>query len=1527
MSKPTLVQSILNRPSQSYASPGTQPSKKEYHSTRQEMYKIAAQSNPQSQTTSRSASPAMVPPAPTAAVNKPKVATPRSTTPSSATTQRSKAARRPSRAPSYDDGDNSTTGESDLEVYFTPNTSPRASMASSSTITFPSKRRPNRRSLHSSNASDSAPRSPSGSSFQIVPSTRTPSASSTAATETTERSTNSNLTNRAAYTLSTGSSLSSNSLDAHSVFSDLSGGSEAQFGSTDGSTLLTSPYQSELDIARKGLQHWTPGRAATTTTEMTTTTTIVPVSAYMHAAKGGTAQAAGFGTGANMKNIPPGQQRSAGDEWAKDVKWLVPNSITSTSKAPTDVRSNASAAVNGRQSATTSQARPLSKPVAQMNGVPAPRAFNAFAPLPSSAAKSTPAAVAAPSKAHSKQSSGSSSSTVPPPTRKPVPNANLPATSPTAAKSTANGHAKPPQQNPPTPIASRSQPPTSSSSRGSTTTSSHPPPPASSSRNMQQPSSSRPSGSIASSRPTPANGSSGSRSTSPSSSTSQLSSTSSQSPSTTSSSSNTHNQGHRRNHSTTKVHPSIMMNMSALMEEDEEGPFTPRMERGILELDLASDSEYASGKPKLRHTKERGRDRVQQRSSQDGDAQATMRRRRSRSLDSMSASGSGTVSARSESPTSHSQSTGTASTAGQTATTHRTPQTLSSEVQALTLSSGALPSKGTQGYSSLVLPRAPAPLSYTTSSSTQGRSNGLFSLNLNLTKLSLGSDGKIDLTRSGIAQTTMASVEVVRGLSGANGGILGGGGGNGTGGGSGLSRSGSKVKSMFGAIRKNSTGSRAVPSGSGSSSPSRGPRRAEGVSVDGTPLGFTSYRSPPNHVPSRSVLVQVWAVAVDGVDGRLVGMRFGAGQGPAVGELAREESGTSTPTGDSHVNGAVNGHSQAEDTDTGYDTETTLKKKKNIFAAIGRSLSFSKKKNGGAGSGGSSNGSAQSQSKHKQRSASIQLSGPIPLQPHSSHHSQTSNGSAHHSSQGPPKRNPSISLKRNNTTTSYTSQTSTSTNATTTNLTPGRSRSTRRKTPKPHTPVVGFIPGRSFVGRVLECGWDVRDEVIRKGEWVVGLVDVRKSGALTEFIVVDRHRVHRVPHPRQGVSATDPDAPSIPIWVSSSKPKNPHHHAQQQQQYQNRHHTQYQEDQQEDPETLRTLTLEELALLPLCGLPAYRAVRTFQYAFSSPASGLISPRDTADYDQALNQAHRSDRRPRALVLRGHDGAGAMAVQMLVKRGWRVSVHVPFSCVPANASQALADTFMHNVEDRAREWGADEVIFDDAEEGGVGEEDFVYGGGDGDDGRSAAVRVIETLREEGDVFDAVLDTVGGKEVREAGERLLRSSGNGPASPTTSTPGGAKSRRDGIGQFTTLVGDVPERAIPSAGDHFKANLRSLRLGLNDSTNGYAAPLSPTNYDDNGPPSANLDPKGSSSQGKVGYAWVSVAHDVEWEGEDVGDTLGAVLRMAMDDGIKPLVEDAAGGILGKPRVIPFESTPHVFVENGPLVDGGTVVVKIAA
>ena len=39
---------------------------------------------------------------------------------------------------------------------------------------------------------------------------------------------------------------------------------------------------------------------------------------------------------------------------------------------------------------------------------------------------------------------------------------------------------------------------------------------------------------------------------------------------------------------------------------------------------------------------------------------------------------------------------------------------------------------------------------------------------------------------------------------------------------------------------------------------------------------------------------------------------------------------------------------------------------------------------------------------------------------------------------------------------------------------------------------LGFIPGRSIVGKVVECGWDVKGDVCKRNDWVVGLMDVRK---------------------------------------------------------------------------------------------------------------------------------------------------------------------------------------------------------------------------------------------------------------------------------------------------------------------------------------------------------------------------------------------------------------------------------------------------
>lgn len=449
---------------------------------------------------------------------------------------------------------------------------------------------------------------------------------------------------------------------------------------------------------------------------------------------------------------------------------------------------------------------------------------------------------------------------------------------------------------------------------------------------------------------------------------------------------------------------------------------------------------------------------------------------------------------------------------------------------------------------------------------------------------------------------------------------------------------------------------------------------------------------------------------------------------------------------------------------------------------------------------------------------------------------------------------------------------------------------------------------------------------------------------MTEFVVVDRHRVHRVPHPKLST-----DAFSSMTFSSSPSPASssmlPQH----------------------------SLSLEELALLPLCGIPAYRAVRTFTYAFSSmrnnPSISSVSgtsdmakhrptgldphsPLSLAAYGTMISRLnlgdHENGRRRRVLVLRGHDGIGAMAVQMLVLRGWRVFVHVPFIASPPNVptTSAIADAFMEEVEERIRKWGAEEVIFDDGEV--VGQ----------DEGRGAVVRVVDGLREDGDVFDAVLDTIGGKEVREAAERLLRSPGRRVDSDEGGNGGGknGKGPTRGMGQFTTVVGDNPERVIPSAGDLFRAGLRSLRFG--GGGGGSSSIVSTERGSSENVSVRSHDGKG----GKVGYAWVNISQDVDWEGKGVGETIGSVLELALEYGIKPWVgtdyatiSGTDSGRRGTPppatlaststsaelgvtssrldpghwegrRIVPFEKAPEVFVDGSPLTSGGTVVVKIA-
>ncbi|KAF8075875.1 hypothetical protein FPV67DRAFT_1469607 [Lyophyllum atratum] len=856
-----------------------------------------------------------------------------------------------------------------------------------------------------------------------------------------------------------------------------------------------------------------------------------------------------------------------------------------------------------------------------------------------------------------------------------------------------------------------------------------------------------------------------------------------------------------------KMTPSIMSSMTALLEEDE--------------LQDGHDVLHHPRSSVLISTSRRSGPRSRMSSNPNPISTPPTRakvappniiqRRRSRSLDHGSAS-------QASSSSSHQTST----SSSHTHSSHRVSKYASSSADPYdrtstslpTFTLGDLPSHGTPGYTSLVLPRAPVPLSQ-----TLHRPKGLFSQKD--THRGANIDGKVDLTRNGIAQTTMASVEVVRGLSGGS---------------SSSTPNTSPSKKLMGLFRRGS-----APSGP---RPAFGTQsRSRGQSEDGLgkgqevyseapdlPLGFTSYRTPPKSVSNGGVLVQVWAVGVDGLDWRLVfGGSSGSGGGPARSHTYMTQE-PRTPPG---------------------TPPSTPKRSVSLRSTLGRF--------GGAQhrSGASSPGSPGTQSPS---GASYTAAG------------------------------------------------------------------------------VGYIPGRSFVGRVLECGWEVGEEVCKKGEWVVGLLDLKKCGALTEFIVVDRHRVHRAPYPRiqedglaalslappitgplsgQASSNTTPhDTPSpsnsspssstlpspSPSRSNSTRIPRPHLSP-----FSSVDHVGSQRHQ------ATALSLEELALLPICGIPAYRAIRTFAFAFSDGSvgdSGDLSRQETLHGKGRAKEAYDGTRQRRVLVLRGHDGAGAIAVQMLVRRGWRVCVHVPFACLAYETSglaeevsdgnaagRQLRDQYcMRRVEERVRAWGGEEVIFDDGEMG------------DGEDERGPVVRVIDRLCGDGDVFDAVLDTVGGKEVWEASERLLKSVGSDAPGIGSGSGSGKKekSKKGGIGvrHFTTLVGDSPGRTIPSAGDNFKAGLRSLNFGGGGRADG------------------------KKLEGKVGYAWVSHAQDVDWEGENIRETLGAVLKTVIDGGIRPWVgENVVEDGRAKERVVPLEKAPGVFAssDTSMVTDGGTVVVKV--
>lgn len=480
----------------------------------------------------------------------------------------------------------------------------------------------------------------------------------------------------------------------------------------------------------------------------------------------------------------------------------------------------------------------------------------------------------------------------------------------------------------------------------------------------------------------------------------------------------------------------------------------------------------------------------------------------------------------------------------------------------------------------------------------------------------------------------------------------------------------------------------------------------------------------------------------------------------------------------------------------------------------------------------------------------------------------------------------------------------------------------------------GFIPGRSVVGKVIEIGWDVKGDVCKRGEWVIGLLDVKKvfstsalvtggtliyftqSGALAEFIVMERHRVHRAPQPLSRPTTLFPPTRRSHVRSKSLPSQlNRHPFAQLHQ----------------DLVASANLSIEELALLPLCGLTAHRAVRTFADVIS-PARPKPDSSDRAKY-------------VRILVLHGHDGPGALAVQMLARRGVRVWVQVPDSVArdetnedddddtdgpgPSTAVQAKQSRF-ERLEERLRAWGAEAIC--------VGE----------------PLEVLERLAEDGRSFDGILDTVGGVEIWEAGRKVLlvdpeqdstlRSSLTIPTSPSdapsasTKASSGSSKRPFTVAQFTTLIGDNPARPVPSAQDHLRSGFRSLRRTM--STGSRSRSTSPTKS-----PSAsilsspskdslgrlsrrNTATKSKTPKRTVSYVWASIAVDVDFEGEDVRDSLGAVVHLIEEGSVRPWVGD--GHDDNSPRVVPFDKSPEVFRRDGegpvgPLKDGGTCVVRV--
>jgi hypothetical protein len=153
-----------------------------------------------------------------------------------------------------------------------------------------------------------------------------------------------------------------------------------------------------------------------------------------------------------------------------------------------------------------------------------------------------------------------------------------------------------------------------------------------------------------------------------------------------------------------------------------------------------------------------------------------------------------------------------------------------------------------------------------------------------------------------------------------------------------------------------------------------------------------------------------------------------------------------------------------------------------------------------------------------------------------------------------------------------------------------------------------------------------------------------------------------------------------------------------------------------DPRPTDRLTTTQCALLPLCGVPAHRAVRTIPH--SAVKTGPDGKR----------------RAMRVLVLQAHDGAGLLAVQMMRGLGMRVTAQVPVGSEAVGFGLELSLGPRDRGRTRAGKAREDQPVTSKRME----PVEVVVG----DD----PIEVIGRL-EEG-VYDAVIDTVGGRRVWDA-----------------------------------------------------------------------------------------------------------------------------------------------------------------------------------